>query len=128
MKRIRLTGALLTAAVVMTVLMPTSPASADSDVLGCTAAGWPTCVMVRVGGKNYGNRTQWVGRVQGYQTQRGQYTPSTVYGTYEVWGDGFYYKTVGNGITRYPNRWVRSGTNVCTRSPLGAVACRSIRV
>lgn len=117
---------LLAATGSVAALVPSTPASAD--VHGCTAAGWPTCVMAQTGGKNFSNRTQWIGRVQGFQYQGGGPGGRPVYGRYEVWGDGFYYATTGYGIERYPNRWLRSGTNVCTRGPLGAVACIAIRV
>ena len=107
--------------------------SANASIVGgCVGPVWgylqqDVCIHADMGGKNYRNRTQWVGTVSadspvGFNTFK------------EVWGDGFYKS--GWGVNRgwYIGRWVRSGTNICVASKGGGatdrreVACIAIRV
>lgn len=107
--------------------------SAQADLVGgCVGPFWgllqqDLCVHAEMGGKNYGNHTQWVGNVSadsptGFNTLK------------EVWGDGFYHSGWGVNRSWWIGRWVRSGTNICAAAsdnePGDAreVACISIRV
>ncbi len=93
-----------------------------------------TCVSATMGGKNYSNRTQWVGWVKAET-----YGSSAVTVKLEVWGDGFYFETNtdrnASNVTSPlwgAQRWVRSGTNVCaarTRTDgWRDIACFHVRV
>jgi hypothetical protein len=62
-------------------------------------------VQADMGGKNFGNHTQWVGRV----TVHTNYPPYLL----EAWGDGFYKQAWWGDGGWNINRWVRSGTNIC---------------
>ena len=127
------------------IAMP-SIASADAWTGDhCAIAGWSApnaqvCVKGYVGGKNTGNRTQWVGQVRVFTRYAGLTSAGTR--VLEGWGDGFYksisYPTsssryVERSVTWQVNRWVRSGTNVCGARTFfslypRAVTCFSIRV
>lgn len=109
----------------------TTPAQA-SIVGGCVGPFWGVlqqdlCVHADMGGKNYGNHTQWVGSVEA--------ASPTGFNTFkEVWGDGFYHSGWGVNRSWWIGRWVRSGTYICASSndfqPGDAreVACIAIRV
>ena len=111
-----------------------APASADSWVGGCNWTGTSgygrgACVRATMGGKDYTNKTQWVGWVNAYRAGYGTTEVSKV----EAWGDGFYFAAAGSNATWGAHRWVRSGTNVCgavTYKSDGArfIACIAVRV
>jgi hypothetical protein len=110
-----------------------SVAPSQAGVSGCAGAGWgmisqEVCIQVDTGGKNYNNRTQYVGSLQVFD-------PNQVAGTIDAWGDGFYFRD-GSGSNYHRrwsvNRWVRSGTNICGRIAdkwgSSKTACIAIRV
>jgi len=111
--------------------MAAGGASPALAVTGCTGFGSGTCVDAATGGKNYSNRTQWVGSVTA-RTYGGGYISKL-----ESWGDGFYFAAGFNGAwanrsaTWGANRWVRSGTYICAASTSQGyrdIACIAIRV
>lgn len=128
-------GALIQRSVIAAVvaaligLLAVTPAQA---VTGCTGISARTCVDAQTGAKNYTNRTQWVGNVRGWGVH-----PVPTYAKQEIWGDGFYYSTstvrsTNWSISRNVNRWVRSGTNICSATTYSSgyrvIACIRITV
>lgn len=111
------------------LVVPAVPASATS---GCTGTTTYACVDAAMGSKNYNNKTQYVGTVKGWGG-----TPSASYAKQEIWGDGFYYSTsvvrsTNWTISKFVNRWVRSGTNICSATTYSngyrKIACIRITV
>lgn len=125
--------AIATALLAALALLVFTGAPADAaTVTGTTLTGYPATVQVETGPKDFNNHTEFIGRVQAWQSEgwggNGSQT-GIVPGKYEIWGEGFYYETTSdNGISIEVDRWVPSGTHVCMRSPLGAVACIDISV
>ncbi len=108
-----------------------APAAA---VQGCTGTGSFTCVDASTGKKNYTNKTQYVGTVKGWG---GTHSGVASYAKQEIWGDGFYYSTsvvrsTNWVISKYVDRWVRSGTNICSATTYSngnrRIACIRITV
>jgi hypothetical protein len=132
-RRVARTALAFLAVAASLLLTVAQPASADSWVSGCNWAGVSgygpgACVRATTGGKNYGNHTQWVGLVQAYRSGLGSASIVKV----ESWGDGFYYAASGSSAQWAPQRWVRSGTNVCSAVTYSGgaryVACIAISV
>ncbi|MCS7484598.1 hypothetical protein ACFFQW_46085 [Umezawaea endophytica] len=110
-------GALVGASVLALTGASLTPASADV-VNGCAqgrSEWYGTCVWVTTGGKNNGNHTQWVEKIQVNAPREGRNTASTM----EAWaGDGpsgiaWYQSGSGTTFTWTINKWIKTDSGIC---------------